>query len=179
MGPNLPLVLEVGTAGILAWMSYQDWQTRSITWFAFPLLGLTLLALHLLREHAGLVALQVAVNWGLLVVLLAVLTLYVRLRLYPLSLGDCLGSGDVLYWAVVALYFSPPGFLLYFLSSSLVALATAGLARWRAPAAGAEFRIPLAGVQAACLLLLLGVRVLVPSWHGPEAAVNLLTVLTP
>jgi Flp pilus assembly protein protease CpaA len=180
MEQYLPLGLQLGTVSVLALMCYQDWQARSISWPAFPLLGTLLLSLHLLREPAWLVIQQVAMNWGILVVLIAVLVLYVRLRFRGLRLWDCLGSGDVLYWAVAAIYFAPPGFLLYFLGSALAALVTAGLAQWqRLATAPQPFRIPLAGIQAACLGLLLGLRALAPAWTAPWAATDLLTVLAP
>lgn len=173
----LPLGLAIGAGSILALMCYQDWQARSISWPAFPALGVALVALHLLRTPAAEVAGQVAVSWAALVILLAALTLYVRLRFRNLRLRDCLGSGDVLYWVLAALYFAPAGFLLYFLGSSVVALITAGVAQWRRPDALAAFRIPLAGVQAACLLLILVVQNLAPAWPAPGADLDLLALL--
>ena len=177
MAQYLPLGLAIGAGSILALMFYQDWQARSISWLAFPALGVALVALRLLRTPAAQVAEQLVVSWSVLAILLAALTLYVRLRFQNLRLRDCLGSGDVLYWAMAALYFTPAGFLLYFLGSSLVALVTAGVAQWRRPAALAAFRIPLAGVQAACLMPVLGVQHLAPDWPTPGSSLDLLTLL--
>ncbi|MDB5267929.1 MAG: hypothetical protein JWP58_969 [Hymenobacter sp.] len=177
MEQYLPLGLAIGAGSILALMCYQDWQARSISWPAFPALGVALVALHLLRAPAAEVAGQVAVSWAALAILLAALTVYVRLRFRNLRLWDCLGSGDVLYWVVAALYFAPAGFLLYFLGSSVVALITAAVAQWHRPVALAAFRIPLAGVQAACLLLVLGIQYLAPAWPAPGSDLDRLTLL--
>lgn len=179
MASYLPLGLEIGAGSLLALMGYQDWQTRSISWPAFPVLAALLVTLRLQQAPAAQVALQVAVSWGALATLLAVLTLYVRLRFRGLRLRDCLGSGDVLYWGVAALYFAPAGFLLYFLVSSAVALVVAGLAQWRRPAIAGEFRIPLAGVQATCLLVLMGGQNFAVSWSVTRATTDLLMALTP
>lgn len=178
MEPYLARGLEIVAATVLALMCYQDWRARSISWPAFPVLGGALLALRLLHEPVALVGLHLAINMGLVAALVAALWLYVRLRFHSLALRDCLGSGDVLYWAVVAVYFSPDAFLVYFLSSSVAALLVAGLAqRYRAPAPDA-YRVPLAGIQAGCLLLLLGLQAALPTWAARVVNENLLTALT-
>lgn len=174
----LPLALQAGAGLLLALISYQDWQARSISWPAFPALGLVLLLARLWYEPAALVAGQVAVNWGVLLALVAVLALYTHWRL-RLGLWSCLGTGDVLFWAVVAVYFSPAGFLLFLVISSIVALATALLVRLRTTTAIEAFRIPLAGVQASCLLLLLGVQAMAPAGVLKWVALNQLTELLP
>ena len=166
-------------AGLLALMSYQDWRTRSISWPAFPLLGLTLLAGRLWQQPTAQVGQELLVNWAGLALLLALLALYVRFRFPALALRDCLGSGDVLFWAVAAVYFSPESFLSFFIASSLVALLVAGAMYWWQPLSAATFCIPLAGVQAACLLLLMLVEKTLSAATAYQVAALLPSFRTP
>lgn len=152
MSSYLPLFFLLTAGGLLALMSYQDWQARSISWPAFPALGLALLGLRLWQLPAARVGEDLLVSWSGLVLLLALLGLYVRLRFRDLRFRDCLGSGDILFWAVAAVYFSPIGFLVYFIASALIALLVA-INLYRQQGASGAGRIPLAGLQAACLLL--------------------------
>jgi hypothetical protein len=162
----LPLAMELIAGSLLLLISYQDWQTRSVSWPAFPLLAGCLLTSHLLREPLALVGWQSGCNLLLLVLLLAALTLYVRVRFRAsgLRLRDCLGSGDVLFWLAIAGYLSPPALLLFLLGSSLVSLLLVGLGAVRPLPGYSTVTVPLAGIQAACLLGLLLSRWLLPAW---------------
>lgn len=179
MDQYLPLSFLLLAAGLLALMSYQDWQTRSISWPAFPALGLALLAGRLWRLPALQVGQELLLSWASLALLLALLALYVRWRWPALALRDCLGSGDVLFWAMAAVYFSPEFFLAFFIGSSLVALVVAGVMYWRQPVAAASLRIPLAGVQAACLLVLLLFEQVLPDGAAYPLAALLPSLPTP
>ena len=162
----LPLALELVAGGLLLLISYQDWQARSVSWPAFPLLAGCLLTSHLLREPWALVGWQSGCNLLLLALLMAVLTLYVRVRFLAggLRLRDCLGSGDVLFWLALAGYLSPPDLLLFLLGSSLVGLLLVGVRAVRPLPGHPTTTVPLAGIQAACLLVLLAGRWLLPDW---------------
>lgn len=175
----LPLSFLLLAAGLLVLMSYQDWQTRSISWPAFPALGLALLAWRLWQLPVAQVAQELLVSWASLGLLLTLLVLYVRWRFPTLALRDCLGSGDVLFWAVAAVYFSPEVFLAFFIGSSLVALLVAGGMYWRQPSSAAPLRIPLAGVQAACLLLLMLAEKALPAGTAYSMASLLPSLRTP
>ena len=158
----LPLTFTLLASGLLGLMCYQDWQARSISWPAFPALAVALLGVRLGRLPAVQVGAELLLSWTGLGLLLAALWLYVRLRFRSLRLRECLGSGDVLYWAIAAVYFSPIGFLTYFIGSSLVALLVAAALYWRQTPSAEATHIPLAGVQAACLLVLLGLQAVAP-----------------
>ena len=170
MDQFLPLNCALLVIGLLALMSYQDWQTRSISWPAFPALGLTLLTGRLWQLPAVQVGQELLVSWTGLALLLALLALYVRLRFPTLALGDCLGIGDVLFWAMAAVHFSPEAFLAFFIASSLVAALVAGGMHWKQAASDSTLRIPLAGVQAACLLLFVVAEKVLPAGTVHQAA---------
>jgi hypothetical protein len=163
MEQYLSLLFTAVAACLLGLMCYQDWQARSISWPAFPALSLALLAVRLQHQPAVQLGYEVLLNWAVVVAMVATLWLYVRLRFGSVRLQDYLGSGDVLYWVIVAVYFSPVGFLAYFLGSSIVALLVAGLLQWHHRSAMVAIRIPLAGVQAACLLALIGLQEVAPT----------------
>jgi Flp pilus assembly protein protease CpaA len=158
--------LELAAAGLLALISWQDWRARSVSWPAFPLLAGCLLASRLLQEPTEAIGYQSAVNGLLLGLLLLTLALYVRLRFGAAGrgLGQCLGSGDVVFWAVLAAYFSPPALLLFLLLSSLAGLLLVALGLVRPLPGQAALTVPLAGIQAACLLGVLAGRWLLPGW---------------
>ena len=179
MAPAFTLILQGSAVGTLALLCYQDWDKRSVSWPLFPFLFGVLLALQLQSQPAATVGVTVLVNVGLLTVLVATLRLYVYLRWPNLRLQDCLGSGDVLYWLVVAVCFSPTGFLLYLLGSSLIALLMTGIMHWRNPQPLSTWRVPLAGIQAGCLLVLLTSRWAAPDKAGYLLSENLLAALLP
>jgi hypothetical protein len=162
----LPLPLELAAGCLLLLISYQDWQARSVSWPAFPLLAGCLFTSRLLRDPLALIGWESGCNLLLLALLLATLALYVRVRFRVgnLRLHDCLGSGDVLFWLVLAGYLSPPDLLLFLLGSSLVSLLLVGLRAVQPLPGYTTLTVPLAGIQAACLLVLLVSRWLLPAW---------------
>ncbi len=170
------LSLKVLTASLLVLIAWQDWQARSVSWPAFPLLTACLLTARLLGEPVAMVGAQVACNVVLLAILLATLTLYVRLRFGPgARLRDCLGSGDVLLWLALATYLGPAGLLLFILLTSLASLLLVGLGTIRRLPGQAVLTIPLAGLQAAGLLLLLAGEWLLP----PSLSATLFSAFDP
>jgi hypothetical protein len=180
MNPPFSLLCEGLAAGLLALMCYQDWQARSISWPAFPALAALLLLTQLSSQVGAIVGERVVTNWALLAMLVALLRGYVRWRFRHagLRLRDCLGSGDVLFWVVAAVYFSPGGFWLYFLGSCLgallVSLLVVGVTHRGRAATATPFRVPLAGLQAAALLGVLVVHWLYPQWESSSVAERLL-----
>jgi predicted ferric reductase len=170
---SFSLLCEALAVGLLAFMCYQDWQARSISWPAFPVLGALLLLSQLPGQSMAMVGEQVMMNWGLLTVLVLVLRGYVRWRFRHtgLRLRDCLGSGDILFWAMAAVYFSPGGFWLYFLGSCLGALLISLLvvSLTQRQRGNTFFQVPLAGLQAACLLVVVVAHWLYPQWEAAVA----------
>jgi hypothetical protein len=162
----LPLVLELAASFLLLLISYQDWQTRSVSWPAFPLLAVCLVASRFLRQPAIVIAWDSGCNLLLIGLLLATLALYVswRFRSTGLRLSDCLGLGDILFWLILAGYLTPPDLLLFLLSSSMVGVLLVGLRVVRPLPDQVTLTVPLAGIQAACLLALLTVRWLQPGF---------------
>ena len=159
----LRAAVEIMAMTVLLAMLVQDWRWRGIQWPLFPLLTMLLAASHLTMVPLVTVLTDTATNVLLLSLQIALLIGYVRLRFHT-SLFHHLGIGDILYWLACAVYFSPVMFLLYHLTSLLASL-IAHLILRRRTSATVSARIPLAGFQAASLLLLLILFWLVPSFR--------------
>ncbi|MBO0360812.1 hypothetical protein J0X19_22825 [Hymenobacter sp. BT186] len=151
---------EVLAFSMLISMLVQDWRWRGVYWYFFPLLAVLFFGLRLDQQPLETVLADSAVNVAFVVLQMLVLSLYVRLR-FAASLQAYLGLGDILYWLAVAVFFSPVVFILYYLSSLVVALLTFLIVR-RVVSKPIDARIPLAGLQAGYLALLLLV-----SWLSP------------
>lgn len=138
---------------VLLIMLVQDWRWRGIQWPLFPLLASLLLISHFTINPAAVVLTDAAINSMLVGLQVLLLAAYVRLR-FRASLLHYLGVGDILYWLACAMYFSPTVFLSYHLVSLLIALC-GHLLFSRFYLAPRSARIPLAGFQAACLVLVI------------------------
>lgn len=172
-----PLVasgLLLVASGLLLLICWQDWRTRSVSWPTFPLLAGSLLTSRLLCEPPLLVGWESSGSLLIIGLLLGILWLYVRLRLAGRRLRDCLGSGDILFWLAAAGYLPPAQLLLFLLGSSLVSLLLVAAGSLRLRAGETTVTIPLAGIQAACLLLLL-----TGQWLFPAGAARLAASLPP
>jgi hypothetical protein len=80
---------------------------------------------------------------------LLMLTVYfsVRQRAFTIPIGKAMGLGDVAFWLVPVLSFSPEGFVSYWIASMVFALAVHGCLRVILKKRYAH-TIPLAGYQA-------------------------------
>jgi Flp pilus assembly protein protease CpaA len=157
---------ELASAALLLLICWQDWRTRSVSWPVFPLLAACLLACRLGSEPLGGIGAESAASLLAVSILLSTLWLYVRLRFRTTGRGllDCLGIGDVLFWLVLTIYLPPVQLLLFLFGSSLAGLLLVALGSFRALPGEQVITIPLAGVQAACLLGLLAGQHLFPGW---------------
>jgi hypothetical protein len=159
----MPVLLLLLTAITLSFIAYQDFRSRAVTWFFFPLLALwgAGLAFSELRSMP-LLGRYVAINCGFLVVQLVVLRLwyYIRQKEKRPFIDHAIGKGDIFFLLAAGCFFSPVNFLLFYLLSlffSLIAYLTLRL--WPAVASRAP-TVPLAGLQAAFLLLCLPIHLL-------------------
>ena len=129
---------------LLLFLFYQDMRYRAIYWVCFPLL----LVLIIILQHTDIntLLLQGGINTGFLLLQLFILSLYFSLkqrRLVNIT-RQHLGWGDVLFLMMIAFYFSPLNYLVFYISSLLMVLIVILLIRLRT----SELKIPLAGMQA-------------------------------
>lgn len=166
---------EALALGVLVSILLQDWRWRGVYWYAFPLLAALLLTSRLTTDSPATVLTAAAVNAAFVGGQLLILGLYVRVR-FAAPLSAYLGAGDMLYWLALTVFFSPALYVLYHLGSLLLSLiAFLGL-RHLLPSP-IDNRIPLAGLQAGFLALLLLGSWLLPGLGLPAAESWLLSYL--
>lgn len=136
---------------LLAFIVWQDFAYRAIYWFLLPLLA----ACFLLKAYQeGTLALtSILFNLGIVGIQIGILSVYVYTKNKKWNLySRYLGLGDVLFFCALAFYFSPLLFLGFQITSLLLTLVIFMI--FHALAQG-KHTIPLAGCQAALLILLI------------------------
>jgi len=159
--PHLLYVLALLLLGVLL---LQDMRERVVSVVLFPMLLICLAALALQKTSAAGMVHALPRNVLFLLLQLALLYAYfwIRQRKYTAVLGQLMGWGDVLFWLVTAVLFSPANFIFFFLSSLLFSLCLHLL--FSAFHTGTYHKkVPLAGLQALYLSLLLTLQ-----WRHPE-----------
>ncbi len=133
---------------ILIMIFFQDIMQREVYWFLFPIAfilcgiySFQLVPFNDLFLHFGINILVIGI---LLVTLLAYL--HFRFRGGKIVLWNYLGLGDVLFFGVLSVCFSPLNFVLFTITSLLFALLISMFFLKR------NATVPLAGLQALCLL---------------------------
>lgn len=120
MNSILLLFIEI----VLLIIAIQDFKTRSVLWFLFPL-GY-ILCLFYSSQYLSIMELgmYVGINTGIILFLITFLLLYLFIRhgKAGLQLGSFLGSGDVLFFLLASVCFSPFNFIVFSILSFLMAL---------------------------------------------------------
>lgn len=149
-------MLKTAAAALLITVWAQDMRTRSVSWPVFPLLALCGLGLQWGPGYPpSEVLMPVSVSLLFLVVQFALVKLYFTLkRGKKVVLADSLiGWGDIAFMACTAFMLPVLTFILFYMVSLLLIL-VGWLLYARIRKAGGN-HIPLAGLQALLLLLLL------------------------
>lgn len=147
----------IGALGI----ALEDLRWRMVHLWWYLLLSVGLAGLSIVSK--GTVETAYITMWNIcfIVLLLTVLTIYLSLKegraVNPFD--QHLGWGDVFFFLCIALYFDLTAYIVFLIASLIVALTVTPLIfRWQ----GKEKNIPLAGIQAVCLLLYLLAPYVVP-----------------
>lgn len=136
---------------------FQDFKSKAVWWFLFPMFAI--LGGYLFKSETSWVHYiqQIAINLGLIIVLIGLLYLYSRLRLKRQLINSAIGLGDLLFFAAFALSFPTLSFLNFFVFSLFFSLIISLLLRSKF----GMHSIPLAGAMA---LFLIGVYL--SNWLG-------------
>lgn len=149
---------------VLAVLAWQDFRTRSISWWLLPLLFIALGFSG--QVHAGWPALgrYFAINLFFLILQLALIWSWFVLRHRRLLniIDRQIGLGDILFLLCISLAFSTINFL-FFYTASLVLVLLFTLAK-RLFSSTREELIPLAGAVAVPMLLLCLARFFEPAF---------------
>jgi hypothetical protein len=144
------------TAIIAAIIFLQDLKERMVTWFLFPLLAISGIALSIIGESSLQLFLWNSVfNLSFIAIQLVLLELSFRLKkkVSVLVAGTYIGLGDILLIAACCFYFSPVNFILFYCLSLVFALLSHVVMHLIRPSANTN--VPLAGLQAVFLVLFL------------------------
>ncbi len=149
---------------LLGGIFLQDIKSRAVYWFWFPLLVGAFLGEQLLQHTPITIPLQ---NWlsDMLFLLPQFLILkiyfYLKERRWVNLTDGLLGWGDVLLLMCIGFYFSLMAFILFYLTSLVLIVLV--WSAWQATSKSGSQQIPLAGMQALLLAVLL-----VAVWIAPD-----------
>ncbi|MGN7787298.1 prepilin peptidase [Niabella sp. 22666] len=142
------------TCIILLAIAYTDFKERAVPVYLFIGLLVICFITTVLQTDMATAFLQLAINTGLIMLLLVALLIYYRLRQSSLKevINQKLGIGDMAFWIAIAPLFSVVNFMLFFISSLLVVLLIMIV---RIALKKRVALIPLAGYQAAVLVVII------------------------
>lgn len=138
----------------LAFICYQDLIYRAVYWWCFPLLAILLFILKYQFLGLGEILTHTGYGIGFLIIQLLMLWAYfsIRNRKVINLTSDYLGWGDILFLAAITFYLSPGNYVVFYVISLILVLVyTLILALFNDSTK--KTHIPLAGLQAALLLV--------------------------
>ena len=108
--------------GLLGVVVYQDFKSRSISWFLIPLLFVGFVANALLKIEPNELITYLGINFLLVLLNLIGVTLLLSIKekKWVNIIDNYLGLGDVLFFVVITVAFSPFNFVAFYLGSVLL-----------------------------------------------------------
>lgn len=105
---------------------YQDFKSRSIHWFWLPIILVALLIHHYNNDNLGFMLTDFLANSSILIANGIAITLYFSVKNKKLinPVDSLIGLGDILLFFVLAMAFTVPTFVLFFIGSLILALST-------------------------------------------------------
>jgi len=162
----MPLTLFLLTVVTLSFIAFQDFRSRAVSWFLFPLLAACGVLLALTEGNAlSLLGQYMAINSAFLLLQFAVLKGWFLLRAgrgkeQTPFVDHAIGKGDIFFLLAAGCFFSPVNFIFFYLSSLLFALIVYLVVRYWPARKSHWSTVPLAGLQAGFLLLCLPLHLL-------------------
>ncbi len=147
-------ILNIVILILLLFVAIQDFLYRKIVWVAFPLLFLLFLTSGIIQIGLKPLSGFFLINIGFLVLQLFLITIYYSLknkRIFNI-VNTSLGIGDILFFVILALSFSPPNFIFFLIVILLAILVIYSLFLTFNQVQNKH--VPLAGGLAFALLLL-------------------------
>lgn len=146
-------LLAIGLILLLCFVFYQDLKYRAVYWFLFPLL-LVMSYFYLKNEinqqswllNTAFVLIQLLGIWG-----------YFSLKAKkPINfVNSHLGLGDILFFGVLILWFTPINFILFFTGSLVITLISLLLFKRNSLTV---YKVPLAGIHALLLAIIVSLK---------------------
>lgn len=138
---------------LLGLIAYQDFRYRAVSVIVLALLFITYMVSGLQQLTLRELMMNTGVNVLIVVIELSVLVLFYFFKEGRLSSLTCnkLGWGDIVFFFILCVLFSPLNFILFYVLSLILVLAGTGL--YRAIGRVSSPTVPLAGGMAVVLLL--------------------------
>lgn len=146
-------MLAIGLIVLLSFVFYQDFRFRAVYWFLFPIL-LIMSYFYVKNDvtpsswgfNAGFILLQLIGIWG-----------YFSLKSKrPINfVNSYLGLGDILFFGILIIWFTPINFILFFIGSLVSTLFFLLIFKSKALK---KLTIPLAGIHAILLAIIIGLK---------------------
>ena len=160
---NIALIaILISLLGVLV---FQDFKAREISWFLIPLLIVGFVVLGLQRIGPEELLTYFGINFMIVALNLLGVTLIVSLKERQLTniLKNYLGLGDVLFFLVLTVVFSPFNFIIFYLGSILItALIYGGIMLFNKKK---KALIPLAGAMSLLLIFTIVIEQITPSFQ--------------
>jgi hypothetical protein len=112
----LKLILVI----VFAFVLYQDFKSRLVYWFLYPIIGVLAFAIQLQNLPVSIALTNLGFNLLFVVLILLVSTLYIKFR--NLDFKNTIGIGDILFFLFIAGTFSIVSFLILFVFSLVFSL---------------------------------------------------------
>lgn len=115
-------LLSILMISLLAILTYQDFKSKQISWFLIPLLFIGFVTIALLRVQAAELLTWFGVNLLIVLLNLVGVTIIISIKERKVTniIDSYLGLGDVLFFVVLTVVFSPLNFMIFFLGSILI-----------------------------------------------------------
>ena len=139
----------------LAVIVFQDFKYRAISWYLIPLAFLTLLAKGLATTTTIIFFENSFFNAVFILLQLILISVYISIKNKKRTniVNSYLGIGDILFFAVLCVAFSPANFIVFFIVSLVLTLI--GFIVYKIIFKSAKAEIPLAGAMAVLFILLI------------------------
>jgi len=137
-------------------MGYQDFKTRAVYWFLFPILAICLGTLHYFDTEKEVFLLNIGFGLTIITAIVIILYLYTQYISKKKFLNYSIGLGDLLLFYVFAIAFPPYTFIVLFSSSIIFSFLSFLFFKNKV----FKETIPLAGLMSIFLGLVIGYSLL-------------------
>jgi hypothetical protein len=135
---------------------YQDFKFRGVSWLLFPLMAIAASLYAMECMHLDIWLINSTINLCFITLQWIMMSVYMSIkekRLVAVT-SNWLGWGDVLFWLSIAFMFSFTAYLVFFLVSLVLGIVFYTMTKIL-NLKSEQTTIPLAGIQAFCLILFL------------------------
>jgi len=133
----------------LSLISHQDFKSREVYWFLFPIAGISMSLLFLKEASWYNYGLNVGVNLGVVIILITILYAYSKIKLKVNFWQEAFGLGDALFFIVFAISFPIVSFVVLFVAGLIFSLIMSLYFSKKKE----SYTIPLAGYMSLFLIL--------------------------